>query len=214
MLRNWAIVFVLSSLIAALGLAQESHPTPSNPPTAAAPSEAHGAPASGEHHAAEGDPYIMWKWINFGLLAIGLGYLIAQNLPPFFAARNEEIRKGIEDAAKLKAEADVRAADMEKRMARLGVEIEELRAHAKSEMSAEGDRIRKETEEILAKVQSTATLEIESAAKNARHELKAYSADLALQLAEVRIRTRAGAGSESVLVEKFILGLERKGVNN
>jgi F-type H+-transporting ATPase subunit b len=211
MLRNWAIVFVLSSLIAALGLAQETHPTPATPPAA----EAHGAnTGAAEHHAPEGDPYIVWKWVNFGLLAIGLGYLISKNLPPFFAARNEEIRKGIEDAAKLKAEADVRAADMEKRMARLGAEIEEMRAHTKSEMAAEGERIRKETEEILAKVQSNATLEIESAAKNARHELKAYSANLALQLAEERIRTRAGAGSESVLVEKFIRGLEGKGVNN
>lgn len=223
MMRNWAIVFVLSSVITALGLAQEAHPPQQTPPAAAPPaaSEAHGA-ASEAHgsgggeaaHTSEGDPFIMWKWINFGMLAIGLGYLISKNLPPFFAARNEEIRKGIEEAAQLKKEADARAADMEKRMARLGAEIEDLRAHGKAEMAAEGDRIRKETEGQLAKVQAGAEAEIESAAKYARHELKVFSAKLALDLAEQRIRNRTTAGSESVLVDKFIHDLERKGVNN
>ena len=156
----------------------------------------------------------MWKWINFGLLAAGLGYLAAQHLPPFFASRTSEIQQGIADAAKLKAEADRKAAEMEQRMAKLGAEIETLRTQGKSEMSAEGERIRKETEVLVAKIQTGAEAELESVAKAARHELKVYSAQLALDLAEQRIRAGASSGSEATLVDKFVLGLERKGVNN
>jgi F-type H+-transporting ATPase subunit b len=220
-MKNWAIVFLLSSLLAGLALAQEGHstPTPSHEaPAAAAAEGGHAAAAGGESHEGakheeSGDPYIMWKWINFGILALGLGYLIAQNLPPFFASRTAEIQKGIAEATKLKAEADAKAAQMEQRMAKLSTEIESLRAHGKAELATEGDRIRKETEALVAKIQAGAEAEIESTAKAARQELKSYSAQLALELAEKRIGSRIAAGSDT-LVPKFIRDLERKGVNN
>jgi F-type H+-transporting ATPase subunit b len=200
-MRNWAIVFILSSLLAAIGFAQEGH-TPE--PKA----------AEAGHHAEQGDPMILWKWINFGILAIGLGYLVSKNLPPFFASRTEEIQKGIAEAAKMKADADKRAAAMEQRMAKLGAEIESLRTQGQAEMAAEGDRIRKETEQLVAKMQYGAESEIESAAKAARQGLKAYTAKLAIELAEQRIRARASDGSEGRLVDKFIRDLEAKGANN
>jgi F-type H+-transporting ATPase subunit b len=217
-MRNWAILFLLSSLLAAIGFAQEGHPAPPK----AGEAEQHAA--GGEHGAAakhgeaaahdQGDPMIMWKWINFGILAIGLGYLVSKNLPPFFASRTEEIQKGIAEAAKMKADADARAANMEQRMAKLGAEIETLRTQGKAEMAAEGERIRKESEQLVAKLQYGAESEIESAAKAARQELKAYAARLAVDLAEQRIRARASGGSEAKLVDKFIHNLETKGANN
>ncbi|BDC50229.1 hypothetical protein F183_A25450 [Bryobacterales bacterium F-183] len=223
MTKNWAIVFLISSLLAALGLAQEQHTTPAAPghdqPATHAGAEGHapGAPAEGhaagaEHHDA-GDPMILWKWINFGILFIGLGYLAAKNLPPFFASRTAEIQHGIAEAAKLKAEAEAKAADMDKRMAQLGAEIESLRANGRKELAAEGDRIRKETADAIAKVQSQAAAEIESVTKAARQELKIYSAQLAMDLAEQRIRGKV-AGGEAALVDKFIRNLEIKGANN
>ncbi len=215
-MRNWAIVFILSSLLAGLGLAQESH-TPPAPPPAEGHAAAPAVEAGHESHEAKhdaGDPYIMWKWINFALLAAGLGYLTAKNLPPFFASRTEEIQKGIAEAAKLKAQADAKAAEMEQRMAKLGAEIETLRAQGKAEMAAEGDRIRKETQALVAKVQSNVEAEIESTSKAARAQLKHYAAELALDIAEQRIRARASDGSDAVLIEKFIGDLERKGANN
>jgi F-type H+-transporting ATPase subunit b len=211
-MKNWAIVFLLSSLLAALGLAQE-HSTP--PPTAAAGSEhaaaSHGAEGEATHDA--GDPMIMWKWINFGLLAIGLGYLASQHLPAFFAGRTDEIRQGIAEAQKLKAESDAKAAAMEQRMAKLGAEIEALRTQGKTEIAAEGERIRKETTVALAKVQAVAEAEIESMTKAAKHELKNYSVQLAVDLAGERIRARGGA-SEGGLFDRFVRDLEKKGANN
>jgi F0F1-type ATP synthase membrane subunit b/b' len=99
-------------------------------------------------------------------------------------------------------------------MAQLGAEIESLRASGRQELAAEGERIRKETADSIAKVQSSAAAEIESATKAARQELKIFSAQLAVDLAEQRIRGRV-AGGESALVDKFIRNLETtKGANN
>ena len=139
---------------------------------------------------------------------------MAKNLPAFFQSRTEEIQKGISDAAKMKSDADAKAASMEERLSKIGAEVESLRAKAKVEMAAEGDRIRKETEMLVAKMQAGATSEIESLTKAARQELKSFSAQLALDLAEQKIRTRASGGSEQTLVDNFIRGLERKGTNN
>lgn len=216
MMKNWAIVFLISSLMAAIGLAQE-HSTPAAPghdQPSAAHTEGHASAGHGGEHHDSGDPMILWKWINFGILAIGLGYLAAKNLPPFFAGRTAEIQQGIAEAAKLKASAEAKAAEMDKRMAQLGAEIESLRATGRQELAAEGERIRKETADSIAKVQASAAAEIESATKAARQELKIFSAQLAVDLAEQRIRGKV-AGGEAALVDKFIRNLETtKGANN
>ena len=206
-MKNWALVFLISSLLSALGLAQE-HPTPVAPAAAAEAAEAHGE--AGKHEQA--DPMILWKWINFGLLAIGLGYLASQHLPAFFAGRTEEIQKGIAEARKLKSESDIKAAAMEQRMAKLGAEIESLRTHSTTEMASEGDRIRKETAISLAKLQAGAESELESITKAAKQELKNYSVQLAVGMAGDRIRAKGG--SEAGLFDRFLADLEKKGANN
>lgn len=69
---------------------------------------AHGAShGSAEHHAPDMTP---WKIANFVLLAAGLGYLLVKKGGPAFAERTREIRQGIDEAAKEKADADARAA--------------------------------------------------------------------------------------------------------
>ena len=206
-MKNWALVFLISSLLSALGLAQE-HPTPATPTAATEAAETHGD--ANKHDA--GDPMILWKWINFGLLAIGLGYLASQHLPAFFAGRTEEIQKGIAEAQKLKSESDVKAAAMEQRMAKLGAEIESLRTHGKTEMASEGDRIRKETAISLGKLQASAESELESITKAAKQELKRYSVQLAVDMAGDRIRAKGG--SEAGLFDRFLADLEKKGANN
>src|SRR5262245_5874476 len=79
------------------------------------PAEAKGEPAEqASEHASEGSTDV-WKWANFVILAIGLGYLIVKNLPPFFQSRTKEIQAGIAEAQQLKRDADKRAAEIDAR---------------------------------------------------------------------------------------------------
>jgi F0F1-type ATP synthase membrane subunit b/b' len=211
-MKNWAIVFLISSLLSALGFAQEHAPAPGDGKAPAA----HGESASGGHgdakHEEEGDKQLIWKIANFGILAAGLGYLASKHLPAFFADRTAEIQKDLAEARQLKAESDAKAAAMEQRMAKLGAEIEALRAEGKAQIAAEGDRIRKETEQAVAKLQATAETEIDSMTKAAKHELKNYSVQLAMEMATDKIRTRSGM--EANLFNRFVADLEKKGANN
>lgn len=155
-----------------------------------------------------GDKWIVWKWANFAILAAGLGYLISKNLPPFFRSRTTSIQKGISEAQQTKREAEKRVAEMEQRLNKLGAEIERFRTEAQGEMEQESARIREETRKQIEKLQQQAEQEIESAGKTARRELKSYAAELALQLAEQRIRARLDSATETSLVEGFIRDLK------
>jgi F0F1-type ATP synthase membrane subunit b/b' len=80
-------------------------------------------------------------------------------------------------------------------------------------MEAEDRRLREETAQQLVKIQSQAEREIGSAVKGARTELKAYAAELALELAEKQLRARMTAEAERGLVAGFVRDLERQRLN-
>jgi len=164
--------------------------------------------------AAESEPSPVWVWANFAILAIGLGYLMAKHLPTFFHSRTETIRKSIVEAQQAKLDAERRAADMESRMSALGAEIEKFRAQSQQEMAEEGARIGRETAALIEKLERQAELEIESAGKAARRELRAFAAELAVDLAEKRIRTRLDEGTEAALIEGFVRDLQSKESRN
>lgn len=157
-----------------------------------------------EPSAGSEEPAPLWRWVNFAILAAGLGYLMSKNLPPFFESRSADIQKDISEAQKAKQESDQRAAAIDKRVAGLGADIEAFRAKARGEMAQEGERIRKETEALIRKIHDQAQSEIDSAGKTARREVRQYAANLALDLAGQRVRARLDANSEAALVDTFI----------
>jgi F-type H+-transporting ATPase subunit b len=174
------------------------------------PSAAVDKDVEAEYH----DPMLMWKWINFAILAGALGYLIGKNAPGFFKTRTATIQREIRQASKLRDEAEARAREMEQRLASLGAEIETLRREAKEQIAHEGERIRQETAQQIARVQHTAEQEIASHAKHVTQELKAYAAKLAIDLAGQRIEAQMSGDTQSVMVSRFLHDLDSKGAHN
>ena len=156
------------------------------------------------------EPGLGWQIANFVILAGFLAYMISKNAPKFFQARTEQIQRALLEAAKAKREAEERVAEMERRIARLGGEIEQLRAAMRQEMAAEGERIRMETERRMRRIHEQAEQEVESRIKRARRELKMYSAELALRMAEEQLKGRITSEVENNLVTSFIADLRTK----
>jgi F-type H+-transporting ATPase subunit b len=165
---------------------------------------------SSESKSAEPD-MTRWKWANFAILVAGLGYLVVKQGGPYFAARSQEIRKGIEEAQKLRADADARAAAMDAKLASLTADVETTRKASREEAAQEDARIRQETERDLAKVQANVDHEIASALKAAQLELKRYSAQLAVDLAGTRVREAMTPAAQDTLVRNFVTELGRQG---
>jgi F-type H+-transporting ATPase subunit b len=178
---------------------------------------AHGDAAAAEHkEGGHEEPSMAWKWANFALLAAVLGYLVKQQAGPYFAQRNKEITGSLEDARRLHAESEARVAEIERRVANLESEMASLRATSKAEMTAEGERLRQETARLIEKVQAHSTGEVESSIKQARMELKAYSAELAVELARQQVRQRLNPETQEALAVDFVkqLAADRKGSKN
>lgn len=171
--------------------------------------EGQAAPAEHAEHAEHG-PSRIWLWANFFILAGGLGYLAVKQGGPYFKQRGLEIRKGIEDATRIKADADARAASIEKRLANLEADIAELRERGAKEIAAEGERITRETQQSTAKIKSDAEQEIAAAVKSARQEVKTYAADLAIQLAEKKVRAELTPEVDAGLMRAFVDNLRRQ----
>ena len=196
-----ALLRIALPVVAAAGMLAQEHP----------PAPAHAAGAPHGEAAAEHGPSIVWKWANFVLLAGGLGYLIGRHAPAFFRSRTDEIQQGMANAARIKKDADLRVAEVERRLATLEQEIAALRSGSVAEMAAEAKRIQEETARQLAKTQEQAEQEIASAAKTARKELKAYSADLAVSLAEQKVQSRLTPAVEQNLIDAFVTDLRGLG---
>ena len=142
------------------------------------------------------------------MLAAGLGYLIGKNAGPFFATRSQQIRKDMLESQEARRQAEARAAEVDRRLASLETEIAALRAESQKEGEAETERLSRQTAAEMAKIQAHAEQEIVSAGKAARMELKRYSSQLAVELAEQRIRARMNPETQEALVRGFVRDLE------
>jgi F-type H+-transporting ATPase subunit b len=160
-----------------------------------------------EEAGAKPEPSIIWKWLNFLLLAGILGYLIAKNLGPFLSARTKQIQDSLAAGEKARAEANARAAAVQAQLANLGVDVDRMRAEARHEREREAERLRLDSERDMASIQQRAAQEIESAGKLARLEVQSMAAKMAIELAERKVRARMSPEVEAALLGNFIDGL-------
>ncbi len=204
-----AAVFAVALAVAPASFAQE--PGGSAGPDTHGAEHAAAANEHGEHQAeAEMPNEIWWKWANFAILVAGLGYLISKKAPEFFHSRTEQIQRGIAESTRVRQQAEARAAEIEQRVSNLAAEVEQMRARSREEINQESERIRVETEATMRKIQAQSRAEIESAVKHATHDLKAWSAQLALEMAEQQIRSRMSQPEQDQLAATFVSELRQK----
>lgn len=158
-------------------------------------------------HGESADRTTLWKGANFVILAGVAGYFIYKKGGAFFAGRTAEIQRGLTEAARLKAEAEARYAEMDRRLAELGAQVETLRQQARQESGTEGERLRQETGRELKRIQAQSEQEAATAVKAARQELRAYSAELAVGLAAGKIRARLTQEADGALVASMVQDL-------
>lgn len=193
--------------------AQEHHPAPATQEHAGtAQPAAHGAPqavpghAAAEHGtAAHHGPEVKLpfmhrgltpneqfalKAFNFLVFALLLILPLKGALGAAFRARAQELEERLTLAEKQKAEGEAQVRELEARMAGLEGELDSILAKADADAAAEKDRVleaaRGEAEAILAQAKA----EIDSQRRQAELELRALVAELAVEGAAQRIRTR------------------------
>ncbi len=153
--------------------------------------------------------YWFFVIINFVILAAFLRWVVKKALPGGFASRTAEIQKGIAEARKASAEANARLSEIEGRLAKLDAEITEIRTAAEADFSQEEQRIKAAAEQDAKNVIASAEQEIAAATRVAQRELKSFVADLAVGLAEKKIKVDEAA--DKALVRTFAAQLGKDG---
>jgi len=141
--------------------------------------------------------------LNFLIIAAFFWWVARKmNLTGAFRSRSETIQKQLEEARHASADANQRLSEIEARLARLDTEIAGMREQTERDAAAEAERIRLSAEQDNQRIVEGAEHEIEAAAKAARRELKTFAADLAVSLAEKKIRI--DGSTDEQLVRGFV----------
>ncbi len=150
----------------------------------------------------------VYHWTNFALILAAIGFMGKKFLAPFLTERAQAIRKDMEDSARARQEAAERLAGVENKLKQLDEEIVSLRSSALQEAAADQARIVEQAKTDAGKIAANAQQEIAAATKIAIQELKAHTAELAVGLAEKKIRDSISPQAEKNIFRSFLEGLD------
>ena len=157
---------------------------------------------------------LLYKIINVSLLVGVLAYFLRKPMAEFFAQRSASIRQGLEDGRKALEASQAQLKTVERKLQHLEEEIAAFKASASREMEAERQRMKLAAAEEAEKIIQAARAQTEVAVRAARLELKTYTAEQAVQLAEQMIRQRLDEAGRRKLVHDFLAGVESRSRQN
>jgi F-type H+-transporting ATPase subunit b len=133
-----------------------------------------------EEHAAAflGIPLWIWQLANLVLFLGVLLYFVARPIAAMFRKRQLEVEERLREAKAMRAEAARLEADVHERMARLDVEIAEIRARAVAEGEAERVALAQRADQEVERARREAEAEIARRLTAAKLELKSTAAEL------------------------------------
>ncbi|MBV9927767.1 MAG: F0F1 ATP synthase subunit B [Acidobacteria bacterium] len=144
------------------------------------------------------------KLVNL-LLFVGLMvYFLRRPIIGAFRGRQESIRHELMRAEEERMAAEARLQEVEGRLARLDAEVETIRANAQKEAAEERARVERATEAEIKKIREQARREIESASKAARAELRTFTAEQSVKLAEEMIRRDIRPEDDAHLAREYV----------
>jgi len=147
-----------------------------------------------------------WKFINLAIFVSILTYILTRKvkLGEVFKARRESIKL---ELAQAKAERDAaleKLKEVEERLGRLDTEVARIKEQSVREAAEERERIAQSTTAEINRLSEQATREIESAGKVARKELRRYTAEQSVRLAEEIVRREIRPEDDARLIANNI----------
>jgi F-type H+-transporting ATPase subunit b len=146
--------------------------------------------------------------INFAIFAAIMYKLAAKPLKSFVRDRHDQIRKALDEAAKLRREAEAKLKEYEKKVANVDAEIEALLTSIKQEAEAEKARLQAAAEAQAKKLKVDAQKQIEAEIVRAREELRATVVEAAISSAEQILRSQTAPDDQRKMAERYVANIE------
>lgn len=160
--------------------------------------------ASDEH----GESTLVWYSINFAILVVVLVVVARKPIRTFFADRRDEISGEINSASEMLNEAEVRYAELQRKLVELDNELEALRAASRERANAQRDRILADARAAAERIKADATAAVEREVVRAREQLRLEASELAIELAKGRLSSEITEADRDRLVDEFIGRIE------
>ena len=154
---------------------------------------------------------LVFRVVNFAILAGALVYLLKKPLGNYLDAKTEQIRSELAAAADKRKRAEAERREAEARLAGLDEEIAAARAKGLAQAEDERRRILQAAENDAARLAEHAKKQIEAELELARRRLTARAAELSIEMARKKLGEQIGDADRRALFEK---GLEKLGEAN
>jgi F0F1-type ATP synthase membrane subunit b/b' len=170
------------------------------------------APINWTDFGKETPPFIAML-VNFGILAAGYYLLGKKAIASGLETRRDTIAKAIEEAQRMKQEAEARAKTYQAKLERLEEEVRAAREAIVRTGEAERDRIVKEAEAKAERMRRDAQFLVEQELKQIRYDLWRETVETAVAAAEELLKKRVTSSDQERLAEDYLadLGSRSKG---
>ncbi|MDO8427056.1 MAG: ATP synthase F0 subunit B [Deltaproteobacteria bacterium] len=162
------------------------------------------AAEEGGEHGNGDNTSLMWKAINFGILAAGIVIIWKKLLRGLLEKRSDDIKKAMEEARTAKEAADKKAEEYRGKLAMLDKKVAELHKELELEGEAEKKRIMAEAEKAAAKIKEQARLSAEAELKKAKIEIREEVARIAVGMAEEILRKELKPEDQERLIKGYL----------
>lgn len=148
----------------------------------------------------------LWKFVNLAIFVLALVFILTRKakLGEIFKARRESIKRELAKAQEERDAALQKLKEVEERLAQLATEVASIREQSVREAEEERKRIAQSTEVEIAKLSEQAARDIETAGKAARKELRRYTAEQSVRLAEEIVRREMKPEDDARLIASNI----------
>lgn len=160
-------------------------------------------------HASLFDEY-KWKVLNFAILVVVLVWFAKKPLKEFLKKRTEVIEKSLKEAQEAKELAQKALSAVQERLKLKDQEIEEIVSRSKTTAEREKDLLVKQGEQMREKILEQAKNNIDYELRLAKDSIKAEAADIAVELAEKKLKERLTKEEQIRLIEESLKRMETK----
>jgi F-type H+-transporting ATPase subunit b len=146
----------------------------------------------------------MWKIINFGILAFILFKYGKKPFQSFLKQRAELIEKTLKEAKEAKEAAEKALLKVEERLKTKDKEIEEILSLTKRSGEVERENLMEQGDRLKEKILEQAKANIAYELKHAKEAIKAEAAEVAIELAEKKLKEKLTKEEQERLLDESI----------
>jgi F-type H+-transporting ATPase subunit b len=172
------------------------------------PSHQPGAAAETEAEHEEGVLPTIARLFNFALLAGALVYFLRSPIAVYLSSRATQIREDLVAAKDLRERASAQLAEIDQKLKTLPAELDTLKVRGAEDVKAEQVRIAQAAAAERQRLLEQTRREIATRLRMARRELTEHAAQLAVQIAEQRIKRSITADDQLRIMDRYTAQLK------